>query len=140
MYLTDRPFTVYTDHHSLKTILQWKNPKPRVQRWLEILQMYSFTAYYRSGCSNLNADAMSRLFATHIPQAYAEGSIKITADPSLVPKDELITAEMRDMIEDPEFMCLNVPPLSKVPRQAPAGISKILVVLRREWVPTGDGS
>ena len=100
-------FKVYTDHHSLKTLMKWKNPKPRVQRWLEVLSMYSFTAYYRAGCENLNADAMSRMFAKHIPAAYKTGSIKLTADTE---SGQSVPPEIKDMADDLEFMEMGLRP------------------------------
>ena len=98
-------FKIFTDHHSLRSIMSWKNPKPRIQRWLEILSMYSFTAYYRAGCQNLNADALSRVFASHIPPEYKTGSIRITADDG---NGQIIPPEIREMSDDLEFMEMGV--------------------------------
>ena len=111
VYLSSKPFKVYTDHHSLKTLLRWKNPKPRIQRWIEVLSSYSYTAYYRAGCANLNADALSRMFAKHIPPSYAVGSLKVTADLSDNPKPP----ELQDMEDDDSFLELCIRPKVMVP-------------------------
>ena len=122
VYLSSKPFIVYTDHHSLKTLLKWKNPKPRIQRWLELLSSFSFTAYYRAGSKNLNGDALSRLFAKHIPQAYNSGSIKVTADISDNPKPP----EIQDM-DDESFMELCVrPKVMQLPPSSPSAIAPVV--------------
>jgi hypothetical protein len=75
IYLLAKPFTVYTDHNSLKTLLTWKNPTGRICRWLTTLQQYAFQAVYRSGAKHLNADAMSRMFSPAIPEGYDQGRL-----------------------------------------------------------------
>lgn len=92
VYLKAKHFNLFTDHRSLQTILKWKNPKPRILRWLGTLQMYSFTAQYRSGAQNLNADAMSRL----VPEGYEEGIIIMRAENQMI-DEETSAAEFIDM-------------------------------------------
>ncbi len=69
VYLTtEKPFTVYTDHHSLQ---DWKKLKPqsdRLTRWIEVLQTYSPNIVYRKGKHNGNADALSRIEHTTTAQ------------------------------------------------------------------------
>jgi hypothetical protein len=66
IYITNLPFLVYTDHRSLATLLSWKEPSRRIARWIMKLQEYSFTAVYRKGSSNNNADALSRLESRYV--------------------------------------------------------------------------
>ena len=56
-----QPFTVVTDHAALKWLQTYKNPKGRRARWIMDLQQYKFTIEHRSGKSNSNADALSRM-------------------------------------------------------------------------------
>ena len=61
-YLVDRKFTIVTDHSALKTLKTAKIPKSgRRARWMMNLQQYDFEIKHRSGKSNSNADALSRL-------------------------------------------------------------------------------
>ena len=69
-YIFGRPVTIVTDH---KPLLGLFNPNkciphmasPRVQRWGLMLGAYDYKIIYRSGSSNANADAMSRLPLPH---------------------------------------------------------------------------
>lgn len=56
-----QPFIVVTDHAALKWLQTYKNPKGRRARWIMDLQQYKFTIEHRSGKSNSNADALSRM-------------------------------------------------------------------------------
>ena len=61
-YLRDRKFIIVTDHSALKTLKTAKIPKSgRRARWMMNLQQYDFEIKHRSGKSNSNADALSRL-------------------------------------------------------------------------------
>jgi hypothetical protein len=48
-YLQGNHFTVFTDHFSLASILNWKDPPMRIARWLQIFGEYTFTAKYKRG-------------------------------------------------------------------------------------------
>ena len=62
-FLELQPFTVVTDHSALKTLLTTtKIPTGRRARWIMTLQQYVFTIKHRSGKSNANADALSRMY------------------------------------------------------------------------------
>ena len=65
-YLQGRHFTVFTDHYSLASILSWKDPPPRIIRWLEYFAEYDFTAKYKPGSTHCNADALSRLESRYV--------------------------------------------------------------------------
>jgi hypothetical protein len=61
-YLLSKPFTVITDHSALKGLMTAnKISKGRRARWTMELQQYDFIIKHRSGKSNTNADALSRL-------------------------------------------------------------------------------
>ena len=59
-YLLGNCFTVHTDHHSLKYLLEQRVGTPSQQRWLSKLLGYDYTVEYRKGTSNVVADALSR--------------------------------------------------------------------------------
>jgi len=65
-YLQGSHFTVYTDHYSLASVLTWKDPPPRISRWLQYFAEYTFTAKYKPGSTHYNADAMSRLESRYV--------------------------------------------------------------------------
>ena len=59
-HLLGRQFTVRTDHQAIKWLFSLKNPKSRIQRWIEILSAYNFAIEYRPGPRHGNADGLSR--------------------------------------------------------------------------------
>jgi hypothetical protein len=60
-FLYGNKFTVYTDHQPLAWLLNKKNPRPRLERWMMRLAQYQFEIKYRKGDENIVADALSRL-------------------------------------------------------------------------------
>lgn len=59
-YLLGRPFTVRTDHSSLRWLTRLREPEGQLARWLEKLAEYDFTVIHRPGRVHQNADALSR--------------------------------------------------------------------------------
>src|SRR6266498_3149815 len=59
------PFTVYTDHAALKTLIKHDNPTPRRARWMEVLATYFFEIKHRSGKKMDYADYLSRINQTN---------------------------------------------------------------------------
>jgi reverse transcriptase-like protein/integrase-like protein len=59
-YLKVQPFVLYTDHESLKNIHGQQKLSPRHARWVEFLQTFNFAAKYKTGKTNVIADALSR--------------------------------------------------------------------------------
>ncbi|KAM1440140.1 hypothetical protein ACFXTO_013935 [Malus domestica] len=53
-------FTILTDHQTLKYFLDQRITTPTQQKWLLKLLGYNYTLAYRSGASNVPADALSR--------------------------------------------------------------------------------
>lgn len=59
-YIEGIPFTVITDHYSLKWLLNLKDPTGRLGRWSIKLQMYDFKVQHRSGREMALPDMLSR--------------------------------------------------------------------------------
>ena len=64
-YLYGRKFTIRTDHSSLQWLLNFKDPKEQLARWLETLSEYDFTIEHRPGKRHGNADRLSRKPCRH---------------------------------------------------------------------------
>ena len=65
-YLSGRRFTLCIDHKPLQSLLSESKAIPmiasaRIQRWALTLSMYEHTIKFKSGATNGNADALSRL-------------------------------------------------------------------------------
>ena len=58
--LGDRPFTVYTDHASLRAAVHSPHLSQRMARWLSFFAEYNFSVEYKPGRLNVVADALSR--------------------------------------------------------------------------------
>ena len=59
-YLNDHKFVVYTDHSSLRWLMNVKDTTGRLARWTLLLQQYNFDIIHRPGCQNGSADTLSR--------------------------------------------------------------------------------
>jgi len=59
-YLYGRPFTVRTDHGSLRWLLNFKEPQGQLARWIQVIQEYDYRIEHRPGKRHGNADALSR--------------------------------------------------------------------------------
>jgi len=64
-YLLGRHFTIFTDHKPLKGIANLKDQDTRLGRFRLKLLEYDFEIRYKTGKSNLNADALSRIKTTN---------------------------------------------------------------------------
>ncbi|KAH9101209.1 hypothetical protein LEN26_015849, partial [Aphanomyces euteiches] len=58
--LGSKPFTVYTDHASLRTAVNSPHISDRMARWLAFFAEYNMTVEYKPGRTNVIADALSR--------------------------------------------------------------------------------
>ena len=59
-YLYGKPFVIRTDHSSLRWMLNQKEPKDQLARWIQRLSVFQFTIEHRPGQKHANADALSR--------------------------------------------------------------------------------
>ena len=59
-YLHNRKFTVFTDHSSIRWLMNVKDGTGRLARWSLLLQQYDFGVAYRPGRENSKADSLSR--------------------------------------------------------------------------------
>src|SRR6266542_913337 len=59
------PFTVYTDHAALKTLMKHDNLTLRRARWMEVLATYFFEIEHRPGKKMGHADYLSRINQTN---------------------------------------------------------------------------
>ena len=59
-YLCNRKFTVFSDHSSLRWLMNVKDATGRLARWALLLQQYDFDTIRRPGRENANADSLSR--------------------------------------------------------------------------------
>ena len=60
-YLYGGEFQVYTDNNPLMYVLATAKLDAMGQQWVAALALYNFRIYFRSGKTNVNADALSRI-------------------------------------------------------------------------------
>ncbi|POM81644.1 Pol protein [Phytophthora palmivora] len=58
--LGTRPFVIYTDHASLRTVTNSPHLSPRMTRWLSFFAEYNFRVEYKPDKLNVLTDALSR--------------------------------------------------------------------------------
>ncbi|KAK4411820.1 hypothetical protein Sango_0255000, partial [Sesamum angolense] len=66
-YLLGTKVVVFSDHASLKYLLSKKEAKPRLIRWILLLQEFDLTIKDKNGAKNLMADHLSRLVTNNDP-------------------------------------------------------------------------
>nr|GFA45065.1 reverse transcriptase domain-containing protein [Tanacetum cinerariifolium] len=64
-YLVLSKSIVYMDHSALKYLLNKQDTKPRLLRWVLLLQEFDITILDKKGSENLAADHLSRLENPH---------------------------------------------------------------------------
>nr|GEY27300.1 reverse transcriptase domain-containing protein [Tanacetum cinerariifolium] len=64
-YLVLSKIIVYTDHSALKYLFNKQDAKPRLLRWVLLLQEFNITVHDKKGAENLVADHLSRLENPH---------------------------------------------------------------------------
>ncbi|KAJ9567692.1 hypothetical protein OSB04_003658, partial [Centaurea solstitialis] len=62
-YLRPKQFVLHSDHQALKHINGQSKLNPRHAKWVEFLQSFIFVSKYKTGSSNIVADALSRRYA-----------------------------------------------------------------------------
>ena len=63
-YLIGSKVIVYTDHAAIKYLVTKKESKPRLLRWILLLQEFNLVIKDKKGCENFVADHLSRLHNT----------------------------------------------------------------------------
>lgn len=66
-YLVDTKVIVFTDHATIRYLFNKKDVKPRLIRWILLLQEFEIEIRDRKGCENQITDYLSRLESdTHV--------------------------------------------------------------------------
>ena len=60
-YIVDSKVTIHTDHATIKYLMEKKDDKPRLIRWVLLLQEFDLHIVDRKGAENPIADNLSRL-------------------------------------------------------------------------------
>nr|KAJ0227659.1 hypothetical protein LSAT_V11C100020400 [Lactuca sativa] len=66
-YLLGTKVVVYSDHAALKYLMTKKDAKPRLIRWILLLQEFDLEIRDKCGCKNLVADHLSRITSNETP-------------------------------------------------------------------------
>ena len=66
-YVVGSPVTIFTDHSALKYLLAKKDTKPRLIRWILLLQEFDIIIRDKKGVENVVADHLSRLQQPDMP-------------------------------------------------------------------------
>lgn len=76
-YVEMMPFTIITDHASLKWLMAQKDLGGRLGRWSLKLQSFNFDIQHRKGSANVVPDALSRMFVEEIAESANEVALYI---------------------------------------------------------------
>ncbi|CAN6721058.1 unnamed protein product [Malus baccata var. baccata] len=89
LYLVRAKVIVYTYHAALKYLLSKKDAKPRLIRWILLLQEFDLEIRDKKGSENVVADHLSRLI---IPTASEEDSLPLSES---FPDEQLFAVQIR---------------------------------------------
>ena len=67
-YIIGSKVIVYTDHATIRFLLAKKDAKPRLIRWILLLQEFNLEIRDKKGVENVVADHFSRLPMTEVPE------------------------------------------------------------------------
>lgn len=104
-YLLDGGFTLVTDHNPLGGLFHHDRgvsamTVARIQRWAVILSGYGYRIEYRTGTSNANADAMSRVSLLADQKQLEEQLREIIASMEELDDDLVKTKQMEQMTRE----------------------------------------
>jgi len=71
-YLVGSKVIIYTDHAAMKYLLNKADSKPRLIRWILLLQEFDLVIMYKKGSENLVADHLSRVVNEEVTQKELE--------------------------------------------------------------------
>jgi transposase InsO family protein len=96
-YLEGTPFTVRTDHHALRWVMNLSDAQGRLARWRLRLAEFDFKVEYNPGASHHAADALSRLPHQPVPPHPIDLDIPVLAldedTPSPIEEIPIVMAE-----------------------------------------------
>jgi len=75
-YLYGRKFKIVTDHKPLIWLMNVKDPNSRLMRWRLKLEEFDYETVYKSGKTNTNADALSRISINAIDSYLSDEEIQ----------------------------------------------------------------
>ena len=106
-YLYGREFAVYTDNNPLTYVLSTAKLDATGQRWIAALANYNFSLHYKSGKTNIEADALSS-----IPNR--EKEVHIDKDAVKTVANAIQIGEFTELIENPNLIiCKSATPTPK---------------------------
>ena len=105
-YISNKKFTLRTDHSSLRWLNSFKSPQGILARWLERLSGYEYEVIHRAGTLHLNADAMSRISSND------NDLVNVVMDNLIITPETLFStgefAKLQDLDQDIIFMKADV--------------------------------
>ncbi|XP_042055854.1 uncharacterized protein LOC121800317 [Salvia splendens] len=120
-YLIGSKVIVYTDHAAIKYLLAKKESKPRLIRWVLILQEFDWEAVDKNGSNNRVADHLSRILQEDNGEAISDAFpeehlylIKSTSEPQWINRPEGVDQAIYGM---EAFVVDDIPPLMPNSRQ-----------------------
>ncbi|KAL4127046.1 hypothetical protein QTP88_011244 [Uroleucon formosanum] len=84
-YVYGQKFTIITDHKPLTWLFSVKDPGSRLLRWRIKLDEFDYEIQYKSGKTNLNADALSRIKEINLIETTTKELTSITMCPETQP-------------------------------------------------------
>ena len=142
-YLYGNHFEVYTDNNPLTYVLTTAKLDAVGHRWLAELAAYDFSLHYRSGKTNIDADALSRLpgilrgNGDTCSLSIAEEGVQAVCQSQLQTIPLVETMCLGQQVVDESYAAQSLPTVDVRARQAKdTGIVKVLDLLRRCRTPS----